>query len=502
MTDIKAFKFLDIDYEDSPGILITDDEYSNDLSSILSYTKLYYCKNNTCDETTGYIKLSNNEVYYCDSKYCSELQDVVECNDNHTNNIGKAFYDSSDDKFKICVNNGNSSSNNFRLRTISSSNKNYIFNLVNKNSLLYRLYISDKGGNIIGLSTTDGNYLVGIDVNNDTKTDMIKCTSSNGNASSCYRSTIYGYFLNTLDDGSFTNFIYCSKEEGCSLIQPKDGFFLNDDNEIFRCNSTKCELIIDFGSTCENNQYKFIKKNKKLMYCNRNAEVEISSTEKYYQLSEIDVVNSSFPENIISGNGYILLKVSQYSITQITTDSYGICVNKDNTRDNKCNTKNSYEYICLNINETCSKKLNICQPKINKGPCSGYYLVDINEDTNVGTLYHCTNTDEIYCNIPDKIERGYFKVTDNDFSKIVNYFKCDDEKCTKLDYRNGSGCNYPGDLHLQDEILWVCIDYITSVRFIDNFTQVIMKIDKDDEIFGTQANNGNYVMLNYGCFNK
>eukprot|EP00833_Pecoramyces_ruminatium_P006230 jgi/Orpsp1_1/1180262/evm.model.c7180000072711.1 len=154
MTDIKAFKFLDIDYEDSPGILITDDEYSNDLSSILSYTKLYYCKNNTCDETTGYIKLSNNEVYYCDSKYCSELQDVVECNDNHTNNIGKAFYDSSDDKFKICVNNGNSSSNNFRLRTISSSNKNYIFNLVNKNSLLYRLYISDKGGNIIGLSTT------------------------------------------------------------------------------------------------------------------------------------------------------------------------------------------------------------------------------------------------------------------------------------------------------------------------------------------------------------
>lgn len=131
--------------------IIENNEYLSDFSKIISNIRLFHCNDYKCKETSGYIKYnSNNKIKVakcepkCDPKYKS--------NDCKT---GNSFYSTSESKFNLCINNGQI----LFPKEITKDKVNLIFNntITGKNS--YNLYISDKSGSIIGLSTF-GNCII------------------------------------------------------------------------------------------------------------------------------------------------------------------------------------------------------------------------------------------------------------------------------------------------------------------------------------------------------
>jgi len=129
-------------------------DFSKKLSKeVLSKTLLYLCQNGKCVSTSGTLKYKSSsskvEVANC-SGYCISKQGPVKCN---IMNTGKAFYNSSKSKFQICVNSGNSTKDIFEFKEIRSNSTNHFITLKTIGTDYYELFVSDKGGNMVGLST-------------------------------------------------------------------------------------------------------------------------------------------------------------------------------------------------------------------------------------------------------------------------------------------------------------------------------------------------------------
>lgn len=138
-------------------MMITDSEFSDDLTNILSTISIFECFHGSCIKTSGYLKYgsSNNNIVKCDLSSCDITNNKYICNEF---NIGIAFYDD-ELGFVICINDGTYDENNYILKNIEK--KDFIFNYKSIDNY-YNLYISSENGNVIGLSLLGKNlyYLI------------------------------------------------------------------------------------------------------------------------------------------------------------------------------------------------------------------------------------------------------------------------------------------------------------------------------------------------------
>ncbi|KAL6621478.1 hypothetical protein U3516DRAFT_811049 [Neocallimastix sp. 'constans'] len=338
-------------------------DFSKKLSKeVLSKTLLYLCQNGKCVSTSGTLKYKSSsskvEVANC-SGYCISKQGPVKCN---IMNTGKAFYNSSKSKFQICVNSGNSTKDIYEFKEIRSNSTNHFITLKTIGTDYYELFVSDKGGNMVGLST-GSNYLMNKEDERNMK--FLTCYQNSNHCEIKSTTLVSGYFINSESD-SPNSLIYCDDYD-CKTITESNGYYINSDGGIIRCNSFACELLErkEVGSSCTNHPNEVIYYNNNynsFQYCNDTSEVDFSDKEFYITLNNINSSNLDFPTNIVSGNDTILLKVNQYSIKQVVTDNDGICINNKDHKivtNTSCKKSKSTKFYCLSANETCTNKLNL-----------------------------------------------------------------------------------------------------------------------------------------------
>jgi len=157
---------------------------------------------------------------------------------------------------------------------------------------------------------------------------MVKCNlSSNNSGSLCSKQNIYGYTINSGTEN--TNSLIFFNTDGCEEAISNNGYFLNSDGNVILCKLTNCSPFqITNTSYCSNHQYEVILESysgKK--YCNGDSKVSFLSSEYYYKISDMDA-SITFPI-VQEGSDTILIKVDQYSVTQVITTSDGnvICNN-------------------------------------------------------------------------------------------------------------------------------------------------------------------------------
>jgi hypothetical protein len=365
MTQIAAFKY-DISmaktcYEDIMkffrNILVTENEYKIDLTSTLSNISLYDCKNGICIQTTGYIKHNSSnstdiKVSQC-SPYCDYMSiSNLSSNTCNSSQVNRAYYNSKEFEFKICI----KDYTDYKEVVINNSkeNANYIFSYQGKITMTcsemptYNLFVSDIGGNIIGLSKTDGNYL--LDLYNDGTVGMVKCGSTSTASNVCMKSNgSNGYYLNSGTQDS-SQLIYCNDDK-CKIMKMSNGYFINSDGEAIKCESSKCTPFEVVSKTCDNHNNELIGSKGYMKYCNKDTEVEFTYEDQFYPLTNVSATESVYPGSISTGEDTILIKIDRFSATQYITN--GICVNEVNTRDNTCKFTSPTLYICTNENESC-----------------------------------------------------------------------------------------------------------------------------------------------------
>jgi hypothetical protein len=361
------------------------DDFSIDFSKeYLSKTLLYICQNGRCTSTSGFLKykskISGTKVVIC-MGYCISEQDPNSWNKCDSIGKNKAFYNHSKSTFEICVNAGDNSSDRFEFKKIKADTINYILSLRSSGKTEYELFVSDKGGNIIGL-TTGSNYL--IDVDGDGVVDMLTCLQNSNFCVVKPLSLTTGYFINS-DSNNGNDLIYCNGNS-CEVQTENHGYFINSNGEIIRCHASVCELLerIEVGSTCVSHPNEVIYYNNNynsFQYCNGNTEIDFPDEEFYIALNGIDSQSLDYPVTLNSGTEPVLLKIDQYSVKQVITDSNGICINnKDHKKVNITNCKKpsgTYsKYHCTHENQTCTDILERSGAFKNH-PINIYYLTCI-----------------------------------------------------------------------------------------------------------------------------
>lgn len=153
---IMAFKSYSNNYmPDITNVLVKDSELNGDLTEDVSNIKLYDCMLGSCIKTNGYIKVNGKDdegkplvkVFMCDDDSCGTEQKSVTC---EKKNVGVADYDSEKTEYKICINSG-TTSDTYAYKVITSGTTMQFYYSRSENNI-YNLYISDKTGNIAGLS--------------------------------------------------------------------------------------------------------------------------------------------------------------------------------------------------------------------------------------------------------------------------------------------------------------------------------------------------------------
>jgi len=504
----KLSRILAFNFEDGKGYgkLIKDEEIGN-MADSAKNIKLYDCRDGECIQTIGYIKFNDNKVYKCSLTDCSTVQNSVtcsikQCNSNDTgcdrySDAGVGYFNGG---FKICI---MESLNNFKSVVIAESSYNYIMSYIyNSNRIctdnlqMNHLYLSNKAGNVIGLSKKDGNYLL------KEKDKMTKCTR-NINGSECYNSSNPGYYINNGIEAPLNQLIYCNGND-CSFSTNDDGYFVNSEFDSAICGSSECESFKE-GSECSETSNEIILDSTGfLKYCRYNTAIDFLNVDQYYPLEKINAKNSRYPKQITSGSDTILLKISSlYSVTQYITKEgeEGICISDDNVEDKGCRISGSKKYTCPDQFEGCKVEDNLCDPKLESSSCSGYYLVDVDEKTGKGTLYECVNNEKVTCTEQPDTTRGYFKVTDLYEKEKIPYIKCNGIECVKENKPNSSadkcvekslGKFVTHSLTSEDK---VCADKENIVGFSNDGTisHRVLNIDYEDNVFTNEINN--YVLI-------
>jgi len=306
-----AFMFNDIGL----GTLIKDDDYNKDLSKSLMNINLYECKSGFCIATTGYLKYNINRVVECNGNNCNKEQNQVPLS-CYYNNSGFAFYSSSQGKFLICLEYYFISYNYYDNFEINEGVQ-YMYDN-NKNEL----FITDNGGNVIGKTTREGFFL---HEHNGYGT-LIICNPRYNNGvrsiSECsYITYKYGYYINAGSDAS-NELIYCYNNN-CNLTKEDNGYYVNTyqvKNGI-KCVESKCSLF-KVGISCYKHENSIVYKNSQFIYCDGHNLENMSSSNKYYPLPDVNAVSTYYPQ-IDSGNNIILVTTDSYSLKQYITNEEG-----------------------------------------------------------------------------------------------------------------------------------------------------------------------------------
>ncbi|OUM57859.1 hypothetical protein PIROE2DRAFT_17026 [Piromyces sp. E2] len=465
------------------NLKITKEHFEIGLTFDYSTLSLLDCDEGRCIRTSGFIKYNKTTLVKCTENQCEIFTTKVTCD---SSSIGEAFLDSSENnKFKICINFGDQLNNKYETKTIE--NESTYFTFIESSASNYNLYKSDKNGNSIGLALFDGNYLV--DVNNDNTKELIICNANN-NGNICSKSKNVGYYLTYFDP---RNLIYCDASYKCTKSTLTDGFFINSLNmNVIKCSKGTCQYIIK-GKSCLSNPNDVILNTNKLYYCNDKSIIEFTNKERYYELNGIQA-SSKYPI-IKEGSDIILLKIDKYSVTQYITNEKGICIEDDYTENVNCSNSNNNKYICTNILKTCTKDTNICNPKSPTIVCKGYYLVDMNESTGVGSLYLCNNDgNNVSCSVQEK-PRGFFVVTDTNITK-VKYIKCNGMVCQNFVVTETANVNCTiGNLVENKEKIKFCVNNNNMIAFPDEGEVLEYLITNTNQnVFGTTENK-DYIII-------
>ncbi|OUM63261.1 hypothetical protein PIROE2DRAFT_10227, partial [Piromyces sp. E2] len=315
--------------ENGLDVLLTNDDFLEDMTNSYSKVRVFYCEDNECNISTGYIKYKEEaknqyRVAKCDFGYCTYMYLTIGCNSN-----ANVYYN---DGLYFCYNNGKMNFNDEK--KIEENRVNYVFNITASSQTYFNLYMTDENANIIALSIQGGNYYY----DGDNYGDRMFCRESK-NGSICEKISKPGYYFN---DGSLESnkLIYCDGEvndyqyNNCEIQEVDNGIFRNSDNsDVIECTDSECQ-VVDLGSQCiDDNKWRIIKNSKTndLKYCRvdygkdetNNSDDKIYSTSfpdniKYYKIKNINAKTSSYPE-MFSGGDYILIKVDQYSLTRYLT---------------------------------------------------------------------------------------------------------------------------------------------------------------------------------------
>ncbi|ORX78488.1 hypothetical protein BCR32DRAFT_282235 [Anaeromyces robustus] len=283
--------------------------------------------------------------------------------------------------------------------------------------------------------------------------------------------------------------IYCNSESKCEVSDKNNGYFINSFNyEVIKCHQSKCTLI-NTNSYCSSYSNEVILNNNVLYYCNGNNIISFSDDTMYYILDDINA-NSIYPV-IESGTDTIIIMIDKYSVTQLIKKK--ICL-KSNLEIPLCNSSDITIYSCTSASKSCIILENTCDPLDPTELCNGYYLINVNEETNEGDLYKCLSGE---CTIQNNPTKGYYKVTDSTF-KSVDYISCDGNKCKRIMITElETSSSIPGTLFYDDNIyLHTDSDYsiIPFQNFRDDIYYFSFVKNVDNNIFGTKEN-GDYVMI-------
>ncbi|ORX78583.1 hypothetical protein BCR32DRAFT_270003 [Anaeromyces robustus] len=457
------------------NILIKSEEFDNSINYDLNKIKIYECQGSTCNKTKGFMRYNYSYIITCDYDECDNYDGNRNCeNENDAENI---YYD--DGSFKICTFHTN---DEFILKELYENSK-YAVTLSNKSQSQYKLYILSDDENIIGISTLSDSYFM--DINDDGNNEIVFCIG-NENGSIC-KINEYGYYL---ENGETKNLIYCDNNSVCEKID-KNGYFFNSfSTNVIRCHNSKCDYFSK-GNSCSSKNNEVILYDNTLYYCYNEEEISFSDISRFYELRNINA-NSLYPE-ITDGNDIILLKIDKFSVTQYINEK--TCISSYHEEDATCSSLDNDKYFCPELNKSCTKIKNGCDPENPTSICDGYYFVDIDIETNIGKFYECSkdsNDEDKNCILKDGV-KGYFKVYNDDKNNPI-YIMCDGTSC-KLSNAIENTCKKVGDYVMDGSVVKLCISSYEMVGFSsDDELMYSYMENKENNILGTEEN-GDYIII-------
>jgi len=105
---------------------ITDTQFSKGLTFDPKNISIFHCENSTCSRISGYLKYNNSVVLNCSTTTCGKIETSIDCTSG--TKVGTPFCDSSSN-FKICLNIGDATKNNYIAKEIPNGPKTYFFSL-------------------------------------------------------------------------------------------------------------------------------------------------------------------------------------------------------------------------------------------------------------------------------------------------------------------------------------------------------------------------------------
>ncbi|ORX83234.1 hypothetical protein BCR32DRAFT_292133 [Anaeromyces robustus] len=455
---------------------ILEDNILNDITNHdLSSLSILSCLGNECFKTIGYFRYNNNNnLAKCSIDSCEPFNQKTKFNCNEFTT--KQVYIDDDNSFNICVDSGNQ--NYVFINTLASDkNVDYIWHNQDSYKFLY------KGTRNIVAQYIGGTYYY------DNKKFLYRCDNyckiiENNNYS--------GYFLNIFQETKEdkNSLIYCNNGN-CEIKNVDNGYYFN--NYLYNdylCYSGKCYENLEIL----NSKSKFIIKNESSVLYNNDNNISKYIDGSYYYPQYNILSTSDFPY-LKEGNDIILLHIKNYSVTQVTTDANGICLDESGLRITDCDQIGIYKYTCTDIHKSCSEEIRRCDLDSPSLYCNGYYLYVTNEKTYEGLLYNCISDEEKSTCVELK-QNGFFKVTDSYYQKSIPYIKCSNNNCTRYnenDMNNDCNDNNNFDLIRNNNEIFFCLNEV-SIPFINiNSEQHYICYSETSNIFS--SNTEEYLMI-------
>jgi len=374
--------------------MIKDSDFSKIIASELSSIYLFNCYNGYCTKSYGYLKYgTSNTLTRCNYSCDYSNYGIFSCSSYYR---GAVYYDGS---LKLCIK--RATKYEF-VEIIPNLPVNYI---VDES----KMFLFDKGANIIG-QLSQVNFFF-MDIQYENKNKIVLC-----NNISCSSNSYMGYFVNG-DRNLTNNFIYCDNPMTytvCQSVPKASGYYFNTYGRTIKCLQSECQQFHQEDSSCSYHNNEIIYYNSKLRYCLNNSYTVLSSGErsmKYYLISDIDAKTTSFPV-LRKGKDILLLKLNKYSFTQELTNSQGLCIfSKNELYETKgvCDSGFS-KCICTEAASSC--KIEKIQGKINDDNTDGESNYGDVPDTNLSKGDEKTK---------DEKNNGFSKYYRKGKSGIINY---------------------------------------------------------------------------------